>query len=368
MKILFVSFHNKNFDGRTQALINIMREIGHTFVISPSPDSSETSSEGYTIHSNTYLQSIKETLSYVKNNFKRQEFDCLFLDNRRAALIGLLLLRHLTPRVLIYDAHELYLFKETPSLRGKIGCYFEKKIIQKADLVVCANEYRRAEMKRIFKLKGDVVVFDNFRKLEYAPNADISKIRQEYDKYFDSQCFNIISTAGCELNRQTEELVLGVEKLPFPKKLFLVGCKLGKDKDYIENFIKTHHIQNVLLFPRVDVNTLKYLISKSSVGVAMYHQRNFNNKYCSSGKIFEYLYEKIPIATSPNPPLREVLDKYQVGAYDEDINRAIIKVHQHYDYYLKRVTDFVSKDVITKELDSFKKTFQTHIEVVFHEK
>lgn len=223
-------------------------------------------------------------------------------------------------------------------------------------------------MKRIFKLKGDVVVFDNFRKLEYAPNADISKIRQEYDKYFDSQCFNIISTAGCELNRQTEELVLGVEKLPFPKKLFLVGCKLGKDKDYIENFIKTHHIQNVLLFPRVDVNTLKYLISKSSVGVAMYHQRNFNNKYCSSGKIFEYLYEKIPIATSPNPPLREVLDKYQVGAYDEDINRAIIKVHQHYDYYLKRVTDFVSKDVITKELDSFKKTFQTHIEVVFHEK
>ena len=368
MKILFISFHNQAADGRTQTLINILREIGHTFVISPTFNNSATSNEGYSIHCNTYFQFIKKAVSYVKKNFKRQEFDCLFLDNRRAALIGFLLLRHLTPRVLIYDARELYLFKETRSLRGKIGCYFEKKMTQKANLVICANEYRRAEMKRIFKLKGDVVVFDNFRKLEYSPGADVSKIRQEYDKYFDSQCFNIISTAGCELERQTEKLVLGIEKLPFPKKLFLVGCKLGKDKDYIENLIKTHHIQNVLLLPRVDVNTLKYLISKSNVGVAMYHQRNFNNKYCSSGKIFEYLYENIPIVASPNPPLRDVIDKYQVGACDEDISNAIMKVHEHYNYYLQRVSEFLSNDVITKEQNLFKECLQTYIKRFCHEK
>ena len=46
----------------------------------------------------------------------------------------------------------------------------------------------------------------------------------------------------------------------------------------------------------MDQDHLKYFIENSQVGMVTYHQHDLNNKYCASGKIYEFLFEGKPDA------------------------------------------------------------------------
>ena len=91
----------------------------------------------------------------------------------------------------------------------------------------------------------------------------------------------------------------------------------------------------------MDQDHLKYFIDRSQVGMVTYHQRDLNNKYCASGKIFEFLFEGKPVVTSTNPPLKEFCEKYGVGIADDDYAQAIKAVAEHYTKWQDVVHYFV---------------------------
>ena len=74
-----------------------------------------------------------------------------------------------------------------------------------------------------------------------------------------------------------------------------------------------------------------------------YHQRDLNNRYCASGKIFEFLFEGKPVVTSTNPPLKDFCEKYKVGQASDDYEQAVRILAGQYDRWRNRVERFVSR-------------------------
>lgn len=349
MKILFVSGQNKKYDGRTKALLDILNQIADVkeYTYTNEPDCSDETK----IHSKSYIGFCVKLLNRCK---KYRNIDCLFLDNRRSSLPGLILNKFLSPKILIYDARELYFYDEMVSFSGRLGCILEKRIMNKANLVICANNFRKKIMEEKFNLKDKVLVFENFRQLEFEDGFSKENLDDKYSYIFRNKGFGIISTSGAELERGTLKLIDAYSKLNFDKFLLLVGCKNDYDKSIVEDYIQKHKLENIFLVPRIDQNELKYLISKCQLGIAFYHKKNFNNLYCASGKVYEFIYEGLPIVTSNNPPLKNLVDNYNVGEAGDDLSLEITKVKNNYNFYKDNVRNFINDDVVKNGQNAFK--------------
>ncbi len=352
MSVLFLSGADKEYDGRTRELENAIKKIANVI--------SMTASEKNIINpSNGYIKFVKSIYVACKN---LKGIDCIFADNRKSTIPALLLRRRLNPGILIYDARELYFINESKSIVSKIGCIFEKRIIEKADFVICANYERKKIMQEHYSLKNEVIVFENFRKLEYSDDVDLLSIEQKYSNLFSDDSFKVISTAGCEVERCTLDLIEGIGAINNNVTLILVGCKDDDDRKAVEKYLREHQDLDVKLISRVTQNELKYLVSQSDIGVSMYHKKNMNNKYCSSGKVFEYLYEGIPVVTTDNPPLKALTDKYNVGASLGSIRDSILDVRENYEEYFKNVERFVEMDLLQEAQRRFAEDIKGIIE------
>ena len=208
-------------------------------------------------------------------------------------------------------------------------------------------------MEREYGKIGAILVFENFRKLSYSKEFSEEVMKLKFDYLNGDDSFKIVSTAGCEIERGTKELIEAASKLNFNNTLYLVGCKENAEKQEIEAFIEENKIKNVKLVPRLNQDELKYFVSKCDVGIAMYHKKNSNNLYCSSGKIYEYAYEGIAVATTDNPPMKRVLDEYGIGAYDSDIGKALVSVHDNMNDIKKNIETFVGDRVVEKKQEEF---------------
>lgn len=97
------------------------------------------------------------------------------------------------------------------------------------------------------------------------------------------------------------------------------------------------------------------------MGISVYHKRNLNNLYCSSGKVYEYVYEGIPVAASDNPPLKHLIDRYRIGACGQDIAEAIEEVKARYGEYKDNVAKFVKSEVVERGQAEFRKKIKEKI-------
>lgn len=88
---------------------------------------------------------------------------------------------------------------------------------------------------------------------------------------------------------------------------------------------------------------LKYLISQSHIGIVNYGQADTNNKYCASGKLFEFLYEGIPVVTTSNPPLKRICEEQKIGVVDDQFADGINEVLRNYVFYKERVKAYTER-------------------------
>ena len=359
MKILFISAANKNFDGRTRALLDVINSFADVIDITTTHEADRVDGSSYYVNYKSYKEFIRKAVEIGKGH---GDVDFIFADNRKSTVPALKLSKLIKPKAVIYDARELYLQRETHGFASKIGCFFESRMIAKAALTVCANEERKQVMEKEYGKIGTILVFENFRKLSYSKDFSEEAMNLKFDYLNRDESFKIVSTAGCELERGTKELIEAASKLDFSNTLYLVGCKENAERQEIEAFIKARDIENVKLVTRLNQDELKYFVSKCDVGIAMYHKKNSNNLYCSSGKIYEYAYEGIAVATTDNPPMKRVLDEYGIGAYDSDIGKALVSVHDNMKDIKENIKTFIENRVVEIKQEEFAVELRKYME------
>ncbi len=357
MNILFLSIYGKN-DTRTRAFIRILRRIGTTICVSASTDENTADVDSPDDIEINYggirdIGKFIKTAYTAKKRFK--QVDLLFLDNRMAAIPFFLFGK--ACRFVIQDAREFYSFKEVKHLVGKIGCVLEKRSLKKADMVICANQQRAELMKERFKLREIPYVFENIFPSDYDDTFDLNKAKNAFDHLFTPDKMNFISSAGCQIERTTDKLVIAAKEFEDKINLILVGGSSKKDVDTIKGIIAEKHITNITILNQVDTNTLKYLMGKSDVGVVIYGKHDENNRYCASGKIYEYLNEQLPMVASGNEPLVDFMNRTHTGIASDDYAGAIQTMLDHFPEYKANARKFYE----TFDPDSGKKQLESEI-------
>ena len=353
MKILLISYGDIDFDGRLRSLISVFSKIGEVRSLTrgrhPFNDISQTTNSAYS-------KFILEAIRFAKHV---GEVDLLVLDNRKATIPGRIIQMLNKPHYTIQDCRELYLFNEVRHLTGRIGCIFERMMARKADIVICANQERCTIMQKTYKLKRAPIPYENLRSLKYESEESLIKAKRRLDSYIHKGEYRIVSSSGCSVERTNDILVKNIKRVDKKCRLFLVGDSTGKDKKIIESIINRKQLKNIVILGRLDQTELKYLISRCHLGIVNYGQYDTNNKYCASGKLYEFLYEGLPVVTTTNPPLKRLCDKYGIGVADDAYYIGINHIVEDYHQYKERVASFVENNTV---IDNDNKLLTTILE------
>ena len=339
MDILFISCGNIDYDGRLRELVKVCRKLGNVTLFSYG---SEKLFPGHHVYDSGV--GYKDFITKIVKAAGMVKADIVFADNRRATIPALLINRK-KKAVLIQDCRELYDAKQFTELFNKIGCIAERHCAKKADILICANSFRADYMEKHWGTKRPIV-FENVRKLE-SDESKIDKAVALIDPYLKDDEIRIVSTYGCSVDRTNDVLVKNINKINGSVKVFLVGSSGKEDENIIRGIIKEEKADDkVIILRQMDQTELKYLISHSHIGVVNYNQKDLNNKYCASGKIYEFLYEGLPVITTTNPPLKKMCDDFGVGEADDQYFYGINKIIHNYDDYRDRVQNFIKNHSI----------------------
>lgn len=345
-KLLLISYGDIKYDGRLRSFFEILAQMGDLYSASRGCSESTRHRE----MPKHFLKYIRETVSYAT---ELKGIDILFVDNRKACLPGLIICAILKPRIIIQDCRELYISREIRRTFGKIGCVIERLMMRKADIILSANQYRSDIMRKIYKLPKNPIIYENIRRLQYESDEAEKNAGDYLNQYICDGEYRIIATSGCDIFRMTDILVHNMKKVNYRYRLFLVGQDRGKDVDKIKLIMKEQSISNVTIIGRLDQNQLKYLISHSHIGIVNYNQSDTNNKYCASGKLYEFIYEGIPVVTTTNPPLKNICDRYNIGISDDGFAGGINGILENYPTFSENVNQFIRNHSVEAAQDVF---------------
>lgn len=205
------------------------------------------------------------------------------------------------------------------------------------------------------------LVYENLRQLQYSDEAAHDAQAEKFSKYIHDGEIRIITTSGCSVSRTNDVLVRSLKQIGYPCRLLMVGDSTPSDQQVIEKIIAEEGLKNVEILGKLNQNELKYLIGVSQIGVVNYHQNDQNNKYCASGKLFEFIYEGIPVITTTNPPLKRLCDEAQIGVADDTYADGIRELIKNYSTYQQNVLAFAKTHTVKENNESLSRQLQNRL-------
>lgn len=340
MNILLISYGDFDYDGRLRELYKVFGQLGTLHAITRGATAQDPR---HKVINCGYAAFIKQAVAYGKSLGR---VDVLVLDNRKSVIPGMLLRKSLKPRIIIQDCRELYVPGEVSHLAGKLGCVVEKYGIKRSHILICANRERAEFMTQMFRLPETPIVYENLRALAYSSPAAQEKAAAKLAPYIHEDELRIVSTSGCSVSRTNDILVQNLDKVERRCRLFLVGANTSEDEAAIAKIVAQKGLSNVEIVGQLNQDELKYLISVSHIGIVNYHQKDLNNKFCASGKIYEFIYEGIPVVTTTNPPLKRLCEEARIGYADDQYAAGINIVAANMEQYRHHVADFAAANAV----------------------
>lgn len=115
--------------------------------------------------------------------------------------------------------------------------------------------------------------------------------------------------------RSLEQLVAAVPLMDDSAILVLLGHENSYTKTTIRPLIEQLDVEHrVILVPGVDQSALPELVADADVGIVLYAAFGRNNLYCAPGKLSDYINASVPVVMPSFPPIRRLMEKYQLGA------------------------------------------------------
>lgn len=350
--IILISYADYEYDGRLRSFFNVLGDCGNLYCFTGGRKPVNKHSMVFT--GRRYPKFVQAAFKYAQRMIRSHEIDAIFLDNRKSTIPGLILKSKYPGIKFILDCRELYRIKDAKGLPGKVGCFFERFMMKKADAVVCANKERARYMVERYGI-AKPIVYENIRALQYK-SIYCKKIGQEkFARYFLDKEVRVVATSGCSVDRLNDVLVKNIDQVNGKCRLFLVGDSRPTERKIIQDIITEKKLDNVVILDRLNQDELKYLISNCHIGVVNYHQRDINNRYCSSGKLYEFLYEGLPVVATTNPPLKKICMQYGVGVCDDTFFEGLNHILADYEGYQNRVRKYVAMHPIRKTQEKLKK-------------
>lgn len=343
MKIVFAVYHDLNTEARSQEMLEIMKLIGSTTLVSYSDYGR---SEGCVVVNNR--NNKKNLFAFFLNTKKAidtiRPSVVLLHDNYTSIFIKYIKKRY-PDTIVIYDSSELR-FKEEgtrSSIKGRIAGFFiraEEKYINLCDYVIAANKERALLMKDRYSLSAMPFIFDNMHMID--GNYNVYECSRKFQGVFDKNAFYALYAGGISEKRMTYTLAKQIGLLGEKYQLIIVGAKENNGDRKLSQILSEYGISNVQYLGFVTREELKYLMDRVDVTISTFAMDCLNNVNCASGKVYEGLFQGKPLLAGINPPLKNLCDTYKIGVSTVEFGSGLVEIERNYDYYCQNVKEFIS--------------------------
>ncbi|MEM2768828.1 MAG: glycosyltransferase family 4 protein [Candidatus Pacearchaeota archaeon] len=209
----------------------------------------------------------------------------LFLRYPKLAYF-LLKFKNFINSIFIYEAHEIFSFKNSKYLK------IEKKIFENSDIIICITENLRKFIIENFKVSSN--------KIYVIPDA----VKEEWLNIKREKGEFIFYAGSLEDWKGLEILIKAMSYLP-QEKLIIAGE--GKELGNLKRLTKELKLEERVKFlGHIPHEQVPIYLSRSKLGILSNIEKS-NSLFTSPLKLFEYMALGLPIIASDIPPFREIL-------------------------------------------------------------
>lgn len=213
---------------------------------------------------------------------------------------------------LIYDSREIY--SALGPLAGKkfkqlIIKHFEKHYIHRVSDIIVTGELDKQLLEQTLSNKHKYHIIKNFPKRK--PKVYSNKIREK---------FAIPDSTSIALYQGVIHKGRGIEKtiqaIATLRDAVLVIIGDGPYMPQIRNYINTKQLQaKVHLTGAIPYEQLHEWTCSADIGISFIEPVSKSYELALPNKLFEYIMAEIPVLCTDLPPMKDVIDTYNVGKY-----------------------------------------------------
>ena len=341
-KIIMYVYGDITTDARVNRAANALADEFDVTVISTN-FGKEVKDDKY---KNILIGSASTGLRYLFQNIyeayriiKRETPNCVYCHDYYSSLLAYLLKSRQCCKYLIYDAHELIIPESgVRDRRLAFFHFFEKRIINKVDKVICANEERGELMKDHYHLKTQPVVVRNISQLLISTDSQTLRILESLDEFFSKPGPVVVYAGVVTKNRRITELATAVSSLAPKYKLLIVGK--GDALEAIKSITDANPQLVAAFTGAVPYKALGAILSRCDVGFVYYPVNTLNNIYCASNKIYEYASVALPMISNINPTIQKQLEINHIGVSSDNYSYALNEIFNTLDDYKKSCENY----------------------------
>jgi hypothetical protein len=219
-----------------------------------------------------------------------------------------------------YWALESYEFRFLNSSLAEKTLLFEKLIFWNKINLITPSEYRNDFFKRKYNQR---FILENSPML-----GNVFKKRVIINKIIKFILYGRLSNHDVYI----EEFINIAKTNKNQMELHLAGWE-------IDPTLIPPDSKNIYYYGPLSHQSLMDLMDRMNVSIVGYRPYKYNNKFCAPNKLYESLSKSLPvIVSSQNPPLKEIVTKYQCGMVanfenlDNDIDNIIKELIEKYDF------------------------------------
>ena len=102
--------------------------------------------------------------------------------------------------------------------------------------------------------------------------------------------------------------------MELPSNFSLTLMLMPNNERYLNELKENYaHVRNLNFVKAVPTKEIVNEISRYDIGLYFLGDEVYNNKYCLPNKLFEYIQARLCVVITPNPEMKELVEKYKVG-------------------------------------------------------
>lgn len=209
----------------------------------------------------------------------------------------------------VFNAHEYYPgeFEENELWKKYTQPFYNfilTEYLYKVDLMFCVSQ----------NIANEYIKNYNIRSVEFTNATDLKNL---VPSEVDQKNIKIVHHGAAIRTRKIEVMIETVLLLGAHYSLHLL--LVDTDVNYLEELkAKYSHHTNIFFHRPVAVSEIGEEINKYDIGIFILPPVNFNWINALPNKLFEYIQGRLAIAVSPNPDMKRVVERYDLGIVAAD--------------------------------------------------